>query len=340
MALLHAESFASYATANDMVNRGYTVFNPGTFSFGTPYHRISGNRGLQLEGTNGIRTALSTTSTIGLGFAFRLHHATSNSVLVALTDTTNTQVRIKHKQATNTLDVERGSGSAVLGSIPIRKLTWYYLELKATINSTTGSIEVRLNGNSTPVLSLSSSNTQATGNATIDGIRLAGDSAQFNNDFQMCDYVIWDTTGSYNNDFLGDVRVQYCAPDGAGESTGWTASTGLNYQCVDETPFNDADYVESSAANNRDLYTVQNVAAATGTVKAVQVIGRAFKTDAGARTMALLNKSGTTETVGTTINLASSAAFYTDLWETNPDTGTAWTISTANAVQIGVKDLA
>ena len=99
---------------------------------------------------------------------------------------------------------------------------YYFIESKVTINGSTGSVEVRVNG--VTVLNLSGINTQATGLATTSqwdiGHRSAGSSQFFNVD----DFFLLDDTGTYLNDFIGDHAVVEDVVDADGAFADWTSN--------------------------------------------------------------------------------------------------------------------
>jgi hypothetical protein len=76
---------------------------------------------------------------------------------------------------------------------------------------------------------------------------------------EVDDIYIADTSGSENNDFLGDIRIDAIHPNGAGNHTDLTPSTGNNYECVDEIAIDEADYVEGVNATDKDSYTYGSV---------------------------------------------------------------------------------
>jgi hypothetical protein len=105
---------------------------------------------------------------------------------------------------------------------------------------------------------------------------------------------------------------------------------------VDDLPVNTADFVNSSTPTAQDLYTMTDLAAGTGTVRAVCIAANALKTDGGPRQVKLLSRGSSTN--------ASAArdlgtAFVNAHWATtiNPETGVAWTRAEVNALQSGVE---
>jgi hypothetical protein len=66
-------------------------------------------------------------------------------------------------------------------------------------------------------------------------------------------------------------------------------------------------------------------------------VGRMKKTDSGTRTAALTVTNNSVDSVGSTISLGTSFAYFTQVQETDPNTGIPWTNSGFNTAQVGVK---
>lgn len=231
-----------------------------------------------------------------------------------------------------TLRVRRGTGSGtILGSSSpglIVTNAWEYIEVKATINDTTGAVEVRVNG--VTRINLTNVDTANSANVYIGAIR-------WSNGY-IDDLYVNDTTGPRNNDFMGDIRVETLFVNAAGDVTQWTPSAGSNYQNVDDpTPDEDSTYNESANVGDQDLYNLDSLVTSSGSIKSVQVMARMRKTDAGTREACLITKSGSTTTEGDTEALSTSYVTYRSLLEINPDTGNPWTIAEVNALQAGAK---
>jgi hypothetical protein len=213
---------------------------------------------------------------------------------------------------------------------------WAYIEVKAKVNSATGSIEIRNYG--TTILNLTGINTQNGANAFIDKVYL-GHATQWGV-FYFDDYYILDTTGTTNNGFLATTsatpRVIGLTTTGAGDTTQFTPSSGANYAAAASLDVS-TPYVASATVGNRDLYNLTDVPAGITNVKGLVVSARAYKSDAGTRKMALGVKSG--GTVYDSGDTTLTNAFVTSRWvyETDPATGVPWTESGLNALQLGPK---
>lgn len=175
-----------------------------------------------------------------------------------------------------------------------------------------------------------------TANATANSVTFHGAVSAT----QLDDFYVCDGTGSANLDFLGDCRVITVLPNAAGDKSEMTLTgTGLtqHYQAVnDNPPDGDTTYVSSSTLNQIDLFHFADVSIA-GTVRGVQISLLARKDDAGTRTMASVVKSAGTEYVGSSFSLGTGYQYFSDVRETDPATGAAWTVGNFNSAQAGVK---
>jgi hypothetical protein len=231
--------------------------------------------------------------------------------------------------ASNTLQIIVGTTVVATVSAPPWRLGWNYLESKVRVNSSTGYVEVRLNGVVTPILTFSG-NTRNGGTGVINIMQL-----ELPDGWRVDDWVIMDTLGSTLNDFIGEVRLSDVVPTGAGSSTGFTPSTGANWSNVDESGPSSTDYNSSGVSGTRDLYAMSNVAGS-------QVLGVftslwAHRGDTAPVSIKLAMKNGSTISYGATNLLTSAMVLYQDAWGVNPDTGTAWTVSDVNAMELGAE---
>jgi len=230
------------------------------------------------------------------------------------------------------LSLRLGNGT-LLGTAAIPSTGWAYIEISATINSTTGRVIVRVNG----VVAIDyTGNTKSGGtNTTLDMIGFSGGYSGHGLD----DLYVCDTTGTTNNAFLGDVRVQMLLPTGAGSSTQLTPTGSVNnYANVSEVPDNTATYNSGSTVGNRDTYVMTDLSAATGPIYGMQNSIVAWKTDAGIGAMKTAMKVGAGVYYDTTISLGTSASAYlSPIRETNPATSAAWTLADINSAELGAE---
>lgn len=219
---------------------------------------------------------------------------------------------------------------------------WHYVEMSATLNASTGTVVVKVDG--TQVINFTGNTKNGGTNTTFDGV---GFFAMNFNSFiytvvvgspTVDDYYVCNSSGSVNNTFLGDVRVQTLVPNGAGSSTQFAPTgSGTNYLNVNEVPDNTSTYNSSSTVGQRDTYALSDLTATTGQVFGVQQATTAYKPDSGAANLKAAQKSGATVSYGATRSLATGSTTYVDLFETNPATGLAYTPTEVNSLESGAE---
>lgn len=232
----------------------------------------------------------------------------------------------------------RNSAFTLLGTtsgVTIATNVWYYFEVKATINSSTGAVEIKID--ETQRLNLTSQNTQNGANAYAGAMkfRQANVVGPYFDDLYICD-----TSGSKNNDFLGDVRIDILRPNAAGTYTDFTPSAGSNHENVDEAygPDGDTTYNDGANVGDQDSYQMPDLPAPAGTtIYGVKTQGTVRKTDAGAMKCKLLTRAGTTDDLGDEIALSDSFVTHTEIFENNPDDSAAWEDADVNSMEPGVK---
>lgn len=217
---------------------------------------------------------------------------------------------------------------------------WKYIEMKVYISSTSGTVDVRVDGQD--VINLSGINTNPLGitdqTATTTGFGTGWVDADGQG---LTDYYVCDGQGSLNNDFLGDVEVQTLYPNAAGNNSQWTPLSGDNYTNVDESVSdNDTSYVYASSAGTIDTYEYDSMTAVSGVVHGIQHNIWARKAMSGSVSVAPVTRPNATDYTGESQTVASTYADLMVIEETNPDTGLTWTISEVNAAQFGQKVVA
>lgn len=216
---------------------------------------------------------------------------------------------------------------------------WHYIEVYAVIHDTTGRVTVKIDGNT--VIDFTGDTRNGGTSTNIDAIRFRTaiySSWTPNSPITIDDLYVCDSTGSTNNTFLGDMRVQTLMPSGAGSSTQLTPTgSANNYANANESPYNGATYNASSTVGHRDTYALSDLAANTTTVLGVQSVAHMQKNDAGTANAKVALKSGAGVYYDAIQSLGSSTAAYVQLRETDPATSAAWTPSSANGLEAGME---
>jgi hypothetical protein len=207
----------------------------------------------------------------------------------------------------------------------------YHIEIYVLIANENGRAVVKLNG-VTDIDYTGDIQESATSNQ-MDRIR-----------FGYCGYL----TSIYVDDiivddatFPGDTRIQKITVNGTGTTTDWSPSAGANYECVDEIPADDTDYVYTNTVNLIDLYNVSSLVGEVESVKCIQVQARAKKEGLSTpQNLQLGVKSGITNDFGSSQALESDYKNFAELWEVNPATSSAWTKAEIDDLEIGIKSIA
>jgi len=230
-----------------------------------------------------------------------------------------------------------GSGT-LLATAPIGTFVsggWFYFEVEAVISATSGSLIAKING--VAVFSITGSVTQVTGHAYFDSILFAPQLTSAPTSYQIDDFYFLDLTGSVNNSFLGNVRVQTQFPAGAGATTDFTAvGASTNWQAASNTNLNDTTYNYDGTVGDLDLYAMGatvNAPLAYG----VQVRGGYRQDDATEIVVVNVLRTGGTNYTGANYSLYETYTFDIDIWELDPNTSAGWTQSEINALQAGPK---
>lgn len=212
--------------------------------------------------------------------------------------------------------------------------TQYHIEVKTVIDPTTGSCEVRVNGNSSPVINFSG-NTRNTSNTWTDQIRFgpAGNATGYHNYYSHI--AIYDTTGAAPNGFIGMKRIYTLMPTADSAtgglnqfSTSPSQSAGSHFNNVKETPPDeDTSYNFDSTTNDRESYRVAGISSSVANITVVNAFVRMRIDDAGPHSIAVVGRNGSTDSTGATQFLNPSYAYYNEPFALDPNTAATWTTS-------------
>lgn len=336
MTLRFFDGWDHYATADVLEMWTAVESSSADQSIATGTGRRGGNGWTCNTALRGLNTAIPSTSTVIVGFALNMGGSPASALnIIELRETATIHIALR---VNTDLSVSVLRNTTVLASSAAGVITasgYCYLELKAVINDSTGTYEVRINGAN--VLSASGADTRngGTGVVTVVAIKFAR-TGQIFDDLYICD-----SAGSDNNDFLGDRRVDAYYPNGNGNSSqmvGSDADSTDNYLLVDESaPNDDTDYVQSDVVGNKDTYSFQNMAHTPASISGVMIVMNAKKDDAGSRSICSVTRSGGTDYDASTHALSTSYTYYKDIRESDPATSTAWTQSGFNNAEHGPK---
>ena len=277
MALLWIDGFDSYGTPGaaptptGIVGRKYDIVSGESDCLIAPGRLAPGNA-LLLQGNGvwlqspplttdstllvGVAVKFSTLPIPGWSFAFlQFYDGTTLGATLSVTDAGELAV----------------TANALLGTTQGLMLCagrGYYLTLKVTCGNP-GSYAVYLEDE---VVLTGTGNTQVGTHAYHDRFRLASGPVVGYINPTFDDLYVCDSTGSNNNDVLGNVRVRTLRPDGAGSYTELTPDSGDNYARVNEAVCDTGSYVEGTVSGQLDTY-------AYGPVGGGEIAGVVISTD-------------------------------------------------------------
>lgn len=344
MALLFCDSFELYnspsTTKWDQAQPSFAIAFDSTAARNGSQGLHMTNQGAYLQKNIGAQTTFYIgcavyikTANTGTGELFQLGEGTTQQIGLRLTPTGSFQFF---------------RGNTALGSastIPLTFNAWHYLEMKIVIDSTNGIVELKIDG--AFGIQLSSQNTQQTANAWATALVIGNNWNTFNGalnsgafaEAYFDDFYLLDGSGSANNTYLGDIKVQCVMPSGNGSRNDFTVfGAAANWQCVDEKPPDDGTtFVQTQTLGAIDRYTFPAISAQT--VFAVCINMRALKTDASRRSLRGDIKSGATIVdTGRDLDLLETTwQFFQGISETDPNTSAQWTATNINAAEFGIK---
>jgi hypothetical protein len=339
MSLLFVDGFDHYATAD--INKKWDSLGGTPVIVSTAGRRNTGR--METASSEYVQKNITQGDSFVVGFAFKVFGAPANNRrIVSFLDGVNSQCELFI--ATDASLFIARNGTSISGSVSSATLLineWNYIEWKVTIANSiaSNSCIVRLNG-SEIINVAAGQDLQNTANAYANRIRFGPDSLN-SSTVSFDDLYVCNQSGSTNNDFLGDCRVDTLYTDADGFYTDGTPSTGSDhYPLVDETPVSTTDFVSLAAIGDRDSYSFTSLPALAGqVVYGVQALAATDKDDSGLISAATFVRSGVSPAVnqdGAGTALSTGYTFLRDIYEENPDTSTAWDRDTVNAAEFGV----
>lgn len=345
MALLWADGFDTYtptggnSTNADMLASGYSaawgqgslVQNAAQARTGIGYYAANSNT----QYINRVLDATVSTLIVGVGMyneSVGSTQAVSSNGVHFLANGASVFRVVATSLGSLAVYTGQSAGTKLGESAPnLLNATWLYLEVKAVRDSAAGTIEVRLQG--TTVLLITGLNL-----GTFDWQQVRVGGPVFENPRQTIRYddlYICDNSGAYNNDFLGDRRCLTLFPNADTASAAWVPSTGTSgFAMIDETPPNDADYIQANATGDISEFQKGSITINTNDIAAVVVFARLQKTDAGTSTARIGVHSNSFVNNSAELAPGTSWGGFRYIVERDPNGGIAWTRANVDAATI------
>ncbi len=216
---------------------------------------------------------------------------------------------------------------------------WLHLEVKVFLDAAVGTVEVRVEGVPVLVVPATRTTTNAAGAAaTAQNVTLinAGALGSFVQVY-IKDYIIWDNTTAFNNNFMGSCQVYKIVPD-ADVALNWTPSPadGIGFDKINEvTPDDDTRYIQAPfplpAAYKCGL---GDLPVTVTSVRAVLPIHRSRKTDGGDGNLQIGLISAASTGLGADRPITTAYTYWWDVFDADPNGGIAWTRLAVNALNL------
>lgn len=223
--------------------------------------------------------------------------------------------------------------------------TWYLLQIKAKIHSSTGTCLLKVTDrfvtSTRTAINLSGQNTQSTANAYSTGFALGSLVSDATGPLRFIHSVIvMDTSGSYCNDVLGPRMVDRIIPSADGYYHQSTPSTGSSRAAlVKEIPPDTSDY-NVAASGNIDTFVKAYSSNPSSALDAIVLQSYVGPGDGGGGQIEGYVRSNSTDGAGGDYRTGLNTEFIQSVIYLDPNTSAQFTGSGFTAAQIGYKRIA
>lgn len=216
-----------------------------------------------------------------------------------------------------------------VGDAPTGNLqSWKHLGISIKLDASSGWIAVWEDG----ILCFSSTGIN-TGTSPCDNIIFGHMNALGTVRSYWDDIYIDDITGESGPVAPPIKQFYWLSPNGNGNYSNWTPSSGSGFQCVDEVPPSDSDYISVASAAQKESHAMatQTLGAGQTAVALIPVV-RASKSGANEQLKIGTRYSGTDQ-LSDAKNLPSSAGYLLERQTTKPGGG-MWDQTSIDGVEI------
>jgi hypothetical protein len=334
MALRFVEGFEVIPAAN----LGYKwatvdLTTPVTYFEG----RFPNSSALQMIGNEIVSFPFSDADTWTVGFAFFWSGLTSATTIFQFMEQTDDQIELRFDPSTTFFSVYRGSTLLATGAHAVPDNVWRYVEFKVFADPSVGSYILKIDS----AVDLTNSVVRTTNStnypSTINKIRFQGVSTGL---YMIDDIYLVDGSGTTNNTFLGNMKVERMYVDHQGEYSEWDSvgdpDLNLNWQFVTDY---DRSRVQTAIVNAKDSYGFSKLQYVKSNIAGVSVHVVARNQDATNRSIQPLIRTNDTDYTQSAQQMTQSATLQLLQFfvEKNPDTNVAWTESDLKKTEFGIK---
>ena len=342
MSLLFCEGFDQFEVLEDLTETYPTV--PSTNVTLVTTTAFARGRALRLPNTSptgDFRVPIPPVpsgSVVGAGIRMRVNTLPVDSFrrgILGFLDNTTVQLRLM-LSGDGALRIDTGGITNQLTGFRLGLGRWYHIEVKFICAEVGGFFEVRVDGNT---VYTATGDTRNANTGTINGaMGPQALSTGSNGEADFDDWVVWDGTGTSENDWLGDVEVQTTFATANDVVTDWTANTGTHWDAINDAGEDgDATFISSTVLNSPASFVMSNLEGAPNRVLGAQITAVARKSDSGNRSIRLGISSNGEIAEGAATSLGLSYGGTYAMFPRNPDGDVAWTPATFNAALARVR---
>jgi len=251
------------------------------------------------------------------------------SILFSMVFNPNGSVVVYGSSTSTTLGQSSG-GLITAGS-------WNHFEIKFSISTTVGSVEVRLNG--VTIIAVTDLNL---GSTAIGIVQYRCTYSSIGGSFQawnIDDVVLWNNAGSVNNDFIGPARVYTQYPSADMSPMEWDVVGAASGAAAinNSTPDDDTSYVQADSEDLLAEFTIGTLPADVERITSIHMVPRGRITDGGAGVILSYIKSDGEIAEGANKSLSTSYAYRGEVFQVDPDGDIQWTKTKAQNALFGLK---
>lgn len=244
---------------------------------------------------------------------------------------------------------------SAIGTASSANSQWVFFEMKAVIDPTTGSVEIKYhdryakNQTVTWSASVSGINTANEGSANADRVQVSWNTGTSFRVVIFDDIYVCDALGSINNDYLGEIVIEKLSITGTGDTNEWTLAGGavslmdaweegaaIFSSAEDDERVTSQDVGEISLAALSNPAGIRNV-----TILGIQTRIYASMDTSGTRDISVVYRKTTgtpAQTAPDTYTVAGTAvAGFASTRELDPNTSAAWVMADIDGLQVGAE---
>lgn len=336
MTIQWADNFGRYgigALSDDRMRDGLPYNNWGSACIADPDPLAPTERCCQISNglnnnplaDNRIALPAPRSGTVGLASRYwftAFNSGTSRQCVAVFADVAAAPLACCHVEANGALTIRNTLTGAQIATTTVPVIStnsWNHIE--TSYNGTTGAMEVRVNGVQ-----------KLTGVATTLGTiyfahPMERIGAFLGASVLVKDLVIWDSTGSQNNSFIGTVICRRLNPDADVTLGGWIPSTGATgFNLLDKATPNDTTYLSADDTPPAAMrYAFDNLPPDVTSVRGIVSVVRARKIDGGDADLQVGLVSGANVDQGADRPITTAFTYYFDVSELNPTSAAPWT---------------